>query len=425
VIIDLHHIRHVFSPLNSTQLPVQVLSIAMLSVSINLSQQWVSPSEILAVLLLIGGNIIQMALAQLSGSPIVPVAFSFGWASYAFSALLSAVGDRKLMPSPEFASIIVDAQSGDIRPNNSWVLGRILRDMEMKVVQRIGWTLWVHVYVAIDPKLKQRGPHGLVRTLIRDWVWTMGVVTIFVQLAISVIPWALHGNWSIFLVTLAGTAMSLICGAIPQWKTEKWACRGNSKRTVALTRGNGSRLVAVIIGNGVGPNLGDLAIGRVILGKGTRSIIALLAVLWLALLCTVPAVKDDTWYLMGIGLFGMIQNVAAAGATRAPEDFNIPLEFCGEFSEHSVMATLQKLEIEYPGVGAALLRVFFPFELRPHEVEWWDKTKETKANRKLEQTGKQLTQDLAVEKAIPEDDKLQRPGDNQRNGNTPPAEVLA
>ena len=398
----------------------------MLPVRITLSQQWVSPSDILAVLLLIGGNIIQMALAQLSGSRVVPVAFSFGWASYAFSALMSAVGDRKLMPSPEFASIVIDAQSGDTRPNNSWVLGRILRDMEMEVVDRSGWTLWVRVYVATDPTSKQRGPRGLVRLLIRDWVWTMGVVTIFVQLGVSVIPWALHGNWSIFLVTAAGTTMALVCGAIPQWRTEKWACRENSKRTVALTRGNGSRLVAVIIGNGVGLNLGDLAIGRVILGRGTRSIIAMLALLWLALLCTVPAVKNDTWYLMGIGLLGMIQNVAAAGASRAPEDFNMPLEYCAEFGERSVMATLQQLEIGYPGVGAAILPVFFPFELRPHEVEWWDKRKKKKASGKLEQpAGKQPMQDLSAEKAVPGNDKLPKPGDQQRNGNPPPAKVLA
>jgi hypothetical protein len=394
----------------------------MLPPRVTLSEQWVSPSEILAVLLLIGGNIIQMALAQLSGSRIVPVAFSFGWASYAFSALMSAVGDRKLMPPPDFSSIVVDGQSGDVRPNNSWVLGRILRDMEMDVVKRSGWTLWVRVYVASDPKLKQRGPGGLVRRLIRDWVWTMGVVTIFAQLAIAVIPWALHGNWSIFLVTAAGTVMALVCGAIPQWGTEKWACRDKSKRTVALTRGNGSRLVAVIVGNGVGLNLGDLAIGRVILVRGTRAIIAMLALSWLALLCTVPGVKNDTWYLMGIGLLGMIQNVSAAGAKRAPDDFNIPLEFRDEFAEGSVMKTLQQLEIKYPGVGASLLRVFFPFELRADEEEWWKNMKEKKPDTKLGQPTEKQAVDQSTEKP---GRATQRLAEIQING-TPqqPAEVL-
>jgi hypothetical protein len=386
-------------------------NLAMLPSRVTLSQQWISPSDILAVLLLIGGNIIHMALAQLSGSHIVPVAFSFGWASYAFSALMSAVGDRKLMPTPDFSSLVVDAQSGDIRTNNSWVLGRILRDMEMHVVKRSGWTLWVRVYVASDPKAKQRG--GLVRSLIRDWVWTMGVVTIFVQLAIAVIPWVLYGNWSIFLVTAAGTAMALVCGAIPQWRAEKWACRTDSKRTVALTRGTGSRLVAVIIGNGVGLNLGDLAIGRVILVRGTRVISAVLALLWLALLCTVPGVKNDTWYLMGIGLLGMIQNVSAAGASRAPEDFNMPLEFCAEFAEKNVMKTLQKLETEYPGVGASLLRVFFPFELRPDEVEWWDDIKKRKESLKSEQRTKEVQNQSAVKSG---NDTLVRPVQDQSNG---------
>lgn len=55
------------------------------------SRQWGNPTDILTLLLLIGGNIVQMAIAQLSGYKIripgkgnlhlsiAPVAFSFGW----------------------------------------------------------------------------------------------------------------------------------------------------------------------------------------------------------------------------------------------------------------------------------------------------------------------------------------------------------
>src|SRR5271169_122998 len=62
--------------------------------------QWTNPGDIFTLLLLIGGDIVQKALAQLVGVrislskkgdgfgiPLTPVAFSFGWAAYAFASL--------------------------------------------------------------------------------------------------------------------------------------------------------------------------------------------------------------------------------------------------------------------------------------------------------------------------------------------------
>ena len=41
--------------------------------------QWVSPSNYaFTILLLLGGDVVSRALAQLAGGPITPVAFSFG-----------------------------------------------------------------------------------------------------------------------------------------------------------------------------------------------------------------------------------------------------------------------------------------------------------------------------------------------------------
>ena len=47
-----------------------------------LEGQWSNPSDIFTILLIVGGDIIQVAIAQLSAGPIpylVPVSFSFGW----------------------------------------------------------------------------------------------------------------------------------------------------------------------------------------------------------------------------------------------------------------------------------------------------------------------------------------------------------
>ena len=43
-----------------------------------LSDQWQSPGDIFSVLLLLGGDVINRALAQITGSYFTPVAFSFG-----------------------------------------------------------------------------------------------------------------------------------------------------------------------------------------------------------------------------------------------------------------------------------------------------------------------------------------------------------
>lgn len=65
-----------------------------------------------------------------------------GWVSYALSALLTSVSNAKLMPSAlEVYSIVVTVKNGYTRPNNSWVISRILRDydswMDVAVRQKL------------------------------------------------------------------------------------------------------------------------------------------------------------------------------------------------------------------------------------------------------------------------------------------------
>lgn len=47
--------------------------------SMEFSDQWHNPTDVFSVLLILGGDVVVRALAQLSGSPVTPVAFSFGW----------------------------------------------------------------------------------------------------------------------------------------------------------------------------------------------------------------------------------------------------------------------------------------------------------------------------------------------------------
>ena len=198
--------------------------------------QWRNPTDVLSILLVVGGDVVQKALAQLSGGRLVPVAFSFGWVTYSLGALLSAVGDCRLMPStPDCPSILVNTEAGYSRTNTSWMLGRILRDLEQRTPQ---------------------GTHGLCITIYRampntgtvrhDWVWYSGFVVITLQLAVAAIPWAWRGNWLILLATACGTLLALSGGALPQWRAEKWACRPNSPETYCLLRGNSHQQVIII-----------------------------------------------------------------------------------------------------------------------------------------------------------------------------------
>jgi len=43
-----------------------------------LRQQWTQPTNVFSVLLLLGGEIVNKALAQLAGGVLTPVTFSFG-----------------------------------------------------------------------------------------------------------------------------------------------------------------------------------------------------------------------------------------------------------------------------------------------------------------------------------------------------------
>lgn len=43
-----------------------------------LSDQWKNPADVFSILLILGGDVVGRALAQLAGNRITPVTFSFG-----------------------------------------------------------------------------------------------------------------------------------------------------------------------------------------------------------------------------------------------------------------------------------------------------------------------------------------------------------
>ena len=381
-----------------------------------LAIQWQNPGDILSLLLLIGGDVVQRAIAQLFGVYIqpsrngprlylTPVAFSFGWVGYAFTSLASVIGDKQLMPSvPDCSSIVINCSTGYSRTNRSWLLGRILRDHELAVEDNPGPEYadlaatgkMISLRIDIFEVQENRKPEI-------DRVWLLGWLTITAQLGVSIVPWIRYGDWGTFLTTACGTAFALLTGSLQQWRLEKWASRRLNQpnsimtktKTVCLTRGNGHRFAMILIGRGTAPDLEEMATAKSESLAETPWLLGGLAVLWSCLLVTVSGLKQNTWFLVLIGGMGIIQNIYASAASRPSGALNMRLtpyaqrpsivglgfdwpyddensdEELGDEGQHwrralgyqmvpGVRGAIRELEKTFPKAGVALMQEFFP-----------------------------------------------------------------
>ncbi len=382
--------------------------------------QWTNPSNIVDFLLLVGGDVITVALAQLSGSNwLTPVPFSFGWVAYGFSSLVSAFGEKKLMPPPDIPSIVINADTGYARNNQSWLLGRLLRDFEdgywmdaknkndldvmLGKVQN-GETrssssprdltpkagLCISVYEA-DPSLKAR------RIVPGVFFW-LGYGVAIVQLIIASLPLIIwrNGDYSALAITFGGTCLAFTTGNLRQWRSERYNCRPRSKKAFVLTRGNGAQHALVILGQGNGLDLEDLASSREAhqASIGTRSLIFVFAILWVALLITVDGLKDHTWFVVAVGGLGSLYTTILAGLQQTPEQVGIPLRWTGHcFVNKKVMIALIEAEKYRTGLGRAMLNTFFPGPRSQEEDIFWEQA------RKLQLLKNPAPKNEAVNKA--------------------------
>lgn len=374
----------------------------------NLSSPWKNPSDVLSLLMIIGGDIVRAALAQLSGGMITPVCFSFGWVSYGFLSVASFIGDGRLMPPPDYACKVINlaADSGHSRDNKNWMVGRLMRDLEAPLDEG---AICVRILDAVDGTNGQKP----ARQVSRDWVWTASLLTMLVQCGIAAIPYGLYGDWGILLVTVAGTMLALLTGALPQWKVEKYAARVDSEKIIALVVGNGSRHLAIIRGNGRSLDFEDLAsnqgpkirrswndfawfqkpeclkdhAGKSVIAKAplmfrglpldfriTFAVCMILAVCWVAILITVTGLKNNTWFLVAVGAIGMAQNACVAAVSRTSEVRGIHLQEYRQLRGTKVMDVFMDVECLIPGAGRILVKEYFPAGLREKygEMAWWN-----------------------------------------------------
>ncbi|TVY71123.1 hypothetical protein Focb16_v000048 [Fusarium oxysporum f. sp. cubense] len=407
------------------------------------SQQWKHPSDAFSVLLLLGGDVIARALAQLVGSRLTPVAFSFGtslfrrtlplmhgnqltnglptvtlgWVAYAIAAIVSAIGENKLMPPADFPCLVINGETGYVRENHSWIIGRMVRDFDSwkdkqqreqdlpasslcrsqsqsrnpvkDCVESIINDKWKELRVRArqrdEPKPKQPYKAGLCVPIYKaqkatkgypgyDAPYFAGFLTCIVQVGVAAIPCGIFGDWSILAVTVAGIVLSFATGALSQWSKEKWACRIDTHKTFVLTRGNGSQHAIVILSKDKGLDLEDLAAADTgaFTEPGTRLVVVGLGFLWILLLITASGIRQNTWFLLAVGAMGMLHNIYVAGTSRPPEAYGVFLEFVKVIGNKKVMNALFQVEEDYPCLGKSILPIFFPGQLREDEQERWD-----------------------------------------------------
>lgn len=394
--------------------------------------QWANPTDVSTILMIIGGDVVQKALAQGTGKLYTPVCFSFGCVAYAFTALIGIMGDGRLLPPPDYPVKVFNLESGNSKENRNWVLGRILRDLETQSAK------------AIPPG---EPPHGLSITVFEatanhngptrfSWgrVHAVGLATTLLQLGIAAIPAVPAvgggtGDWSVLFLTAVGTLLIQLVGLLPQWVAEKLPNRQRARGVYALTAGNGSRDVMVILGGGQcldleemanaesprkrgpwqrfgqhallsksagmaaaspgpsgagwqGPQRADSELvggrrSRLVAGLPfgfwlTRVVLILVTVLSLLLLVNVTVTKDHGWYVLLIGALGMFQNGVLAGMGLSTTARNLPLRRLEVTRTKKVMDGIMDFYTVYPTLSRCLLREFFPGPLREVEEQWWN-----------------------------------------------------
>ncbi|KAK7947835.1 uncharacterized protein PG986_008721 [Apiospora aurea] len=374
-----------------------------------LREQWINPSDVSTILMVIGGDVVQNAFAQGTGQLYTPVCFSFGCVAYAFITLVNIIGDGRLLPRPDYPVKVFNLESGYARENKNWVVGRLLRDIEAQVSRerplQDGTGIRISVFEAMENDNKPT-------QFSWSFVHVIGAFATLLQLAVSAIPIALDRQWGIMFITVVGTLLIQIAGLLPQWRAEKLPNRQRAKDCYALTSGNGSTDIVVIIGRGLCLNLEEMSasqsprvnrpwekfqrlsreidpektetlprrdsqirMARTFRGlplgfRLTQFTCWTLSILWLLLLVNVAASTDYTWCILAVGALGMFQNAWLAAVELPPAKRNMPLWHCETIMTHKVMDGLMDFDVTY-GRGVPLMEEFFPGRLRQEEVEWW------------------------------------------------------
>jgi hypothetical protein len=377
----------------------------------NLKTQWRNPADVTSLLMVIGGDVVQKALAAGTGTWwFTPVCFSFGWVSYAFMALMNIIANGCLLPQPDYSFKVINLDSGYTRENSNWALGRLMRDCESHLAR-------ASLQIPVLPEDNEHQSRQTLPTIaIRITVYrgstkeecmtsrsiplmqvhVVGLLCIVVQFGLAAIPLVALNQWDIMMITVIGTLLVQLAGCLPQWTVEKLPS-STKKKAVALTRGNGSQDVVVILGDKTCWDLEAFAspknpriqrgwetcysnrqqawLQTMTFGypRGywlTLVIVVSQSLLWLGLLVNVASERSMQWVLFAIGIIGVFQNGYLASIERDERQLNLQLEKIETIETGKVMDGIMDFEVLY-NKGKHLLAEFFNGDLRPDEKLWW------------------------------------------------------
>ena len=212
-----------------------------------------------------------------------------------------------------------------------------------------------------------------------DLIYWIGFPVAVVQLAIATVPLALYREWLTLLITATGTLLAFSSGGLPQWRDEKIGvqlqmAQAGGTQDVCLTAGYGSHDVLLILGCDGGLDFARLASPfRALTWRWTtRTLSLIFAALWIVLLISIAGYDQHTWYLLSIGLIGLLHNVLAASLPRNPRYCGIQLQYVETIVEPKAMSILMALEEKYPNAGRSLVDMFFPTKLWVREERIWE-----------------------------------------------------
>lgn len=384
---------------------------------------WTVQGCLLAALALLCPDFIRLAVAQLSGHRFTPATYSFGWVAFAFENLALSLGcNNMLLPKPDYPCILVNGSSGHVREVYNWDLSRLLKNFDNWAPQAVKTRLEEVLEVASKNDIKRakskgvkdeelpepRKQAGLCVSVfngsgsgvpVADWVYYSGILVTVIQLGISIIPWVYYGETDTGYITTVGMILACMTSSIPRWYTEKWGCPKNKKTTV-LTRGNGAQHALVIVGDGTFSDFEILANLNPPMTILTAVYNDILAVMWLRHFYAVSAFKADPSFLLLIAVIGTLYNILCGELPRTPEALGLPLVLVEVIADAKVMDTLMLLEQRYPGVGASILKIFFPGKMTEEDTLWWaSMATKLEAARKAEKLAKLAALE---EKELPE-----------------------
>ncbi|KAF2128751.1 hypothetical protein P153DRAFT_340929 [Dothidotthia symphoricarpi CBS 119687] len=342
---------------------------------------------LIPIFMVLGGSLVHKALAITTASPRQDSPhFGCGWLAYSFSTLLPAIsGTHELLPMPDMHCKVLNLKSGYALDNNSWLLSRVLRDLESLSVRR---TSNEGISIEILDLVAPIKPLSWYATVCAN---TASMVIMFSQLAIAIFTIYARRDTSVFLLFSLCVMLMQTVVSLPAWREQKFCARkdGSKDAACALMRGNGHRYVSII--RNADPdawNIEDLAgacqthydYSRTLEGP----ILILTFLVFLAFTC-LSTYLDNTnvVYMLLILALGTVGNVVTVALPRESWAHGLNLESVGVISDdRGVMKALQRLEEGYEGLGEPLVNEFFPGGLRLNEELWWADIKGKRMERK-------------------------------------------